>query len=107
MAIKTIDVSEIVLGMELAEPVKNMYGQLLLSDGSSLAENHIKLFKTWGIQSVVITSDEEQAPLEVSTNLDFATIAVLKKRINWTPMNEHEADLYNLAVQIISKQTKS
>lgn len=104
MAKKTINGADIAVGMELAEPVKNMYGQMLLSAGTVLLENHIKLFKTWGIQSVTINSAEEEVPADLTVALDFETMTVLKKRMDWTPMNDHEMDLHNLAVQMILKQ---
>lgn len=107
MAIRTINISEITLGMELAEAVKNRYGQMLLSAGSTITENHIKLFKTWGIQTIQISSDKEDAPIELTTSLDFETMTILKRRLNWTPMNYHEADIFNLTVQMISNQRKS
>ncbi|MEW6652709.1 MAG: hypothetical protein AB1394_04475 [Bacteroidota bacterium] len=107
MEIRTIDVSEITLGLELAEPVKNLQGQMLLSAGTTLAENHIRLFKIWGIQSVTVNYDEDQAQKETASSLDYETMAILKKRISWVPMNEYEAEIYSLAVQTISKQTKS
>jgi len=104
MSIKTIKILEIEKGMELAEPVKNLYGQTLLAAGSTLTEEHFKIFKTWGIESVTINSEEEKPTIDLTTNLDFETMAILKKRINWNPINEHEADLYNLAVQTISNK---
>ncbi len=107
MAKRTINISEITLGMELAEPVKNRYEQMLLSAGTQITENHIKLFKTWGVQTVQISAIEEETTIELTTNLDFETMSILKKRLNWTPLNENEADIYNLAVQMISNQRKS
>lgn len=104
MATKIIHGSEIAAGMELAESVKNLYGQMLLAAGTVLMENHIKLFKIWGIQAVVINSDEPEVPADLTSALDFETMTILKKRMNWTPMNDQEMDLFNLAVQIISKQ---
>ncbi|KAF0152287.1 MAG: hypothetical protein FD143_1209 [Ignavibacteria bacterium] len=106
MGVKTIDVSEITVGMELAEPIKNMHGQMLIPEGTTLAENHIRLLKTWGIKAATVNSEEGTTQVESASNLDFETMAILKKRINWIPLNEHENDIYNLAVQSISKQTK-
>lgn len=103
MASKTLNNEDLTVGMELAEPVLNHYGQMLLSVGTVLMENHIKLFKTWGIRSVIIKTEETVVPADLTKALDFETMAILKRRMNWTPMNDHEADLFNLAIQIISK----
>jgi len=103
MAAKTLNSEDLAIGMELAEPVQNHYGQTLLMAGSVLMENHIKLFKTWGIRSVVIKTEEETVQADLTKTLDFETMTVLKRRMNWTPMNDHESDLFNLAIQIISK----
>lgn len=104
MAAKKINCEDISTGMELAESVKNLYGQMLLTAGTGLTENHIKLFKTWGIQEVTIKADEQEVPADFTSTLDFETMSILKKRMSWTPMNNHEMDLFNLTVQIISKQ---
>lgn len=104
MATRIIYSSDISAGMELAESVKNLYGQMLLSSGTILTENHTVLLKTWGIQAVVINSEEPGVPADLTSALDFETMTVLKKRMNWTPMNDQEMDLFNLAVQTILKQ---
>ena len=104
MDTRIIYTADITAGMELAEFVKNLYGQMLLPSGTILTENHISLFKTWGIQAVVINSDEPEVPADLTSALDFETMTILKKRMNWTPMNDQEMDLFNLAVQTISKQ---
>lgn len=104
MATRIIYSSDISAGMELAESVKNLYGQMLLSSGTILTENHTVLFKTWGIQAVAINSEEPGVPADLTSALDFETMTVLKKRMNWTPMNDQEMDLFNLAVQTILKQ---
>ena len=104
MATRIIYTADITAGMELTEFVKNLYGQMLLPSGTILTENHISLFKTWGIQAVVINSDEPEVPADLTSALDFETMTILKKRMNWTPMNDQEMDLFNLAVQTISKQ---
>ncbi len=103
MAVKTINSADITVGVELAEPVMNLYGQMLLTAGTILMENHLKLFKTWGIHSVIIRSEETVVPADLTKTLDFETMTILKRRMNWTPMNDHESDLFNLAIQIISK----
>lgn len=107
MAIKTINISQITVGMVLAEPILNMNGQMLLSAGATLQDNHMRLFKTWGIQSVAINSVEEEATqIGVLTNLSLEEKVELRRRINWMPINEHEKDIYNLAELMISKQSE-
>jgi hypothetical protein len=103
MAIRIINCADISAGMSLANTVTNQYGQKLLSAGTILMENHVKLFKTWGIKSIAVETDEQEVPADLTVVLDFETKVLLKKRMNWTPMNEYEMELFNLAVQMISK----
>lgn len=46
-------------GMELKEDVVTSTGQLLLRAGATLAPNHIRLFKQWGIESVRVKGTGE------------------------------------------------
>lgn len=46
-------------GMVLSKDAVHANGRVLLKAGSVLAENHIKVFKTWGVASVEIQTGED------------------------------------------------
>lgn len=54
-----INTKDLVPGMVLAKDAEHANGRVLLKAGAELNENHIKVFKTWGINYLEITSDEE------------------------------------------------
>ncbi|MCK5706744.1 MAG: hypothetical protein KAI43_03750 [Candidatus Aureabacteria bacterium] len=49
-----INLNDLTPGMVLEAPVYNKNGGLLLKDGMSLTEKHIKIFKTWGVTEAEI-----------------------------------------------------
>ncbi|MFZ5807077.1 MAG: hypothetical protein ACOY3I_07720 [Verrucomicrobiota bacterium] len=53
-----IDAENAEVGMVLASDVQNLNGQLLMPKGMALAEKHLWLLKTWGIQHIDIISKE-------------------------------------------------
>lgn len=44
-------------GVEVAEDVFNINGMLLLGKGTFLTDRHIRILKTWGVDSVRIVGD--------------------------------------------------
>jgi NAD(P)H-hydrate repair Nnr-like enzyme with NAD(P)H-hydrate epimerase domain len=54
MAILNID--DVKAGMTLAEAVRNHQDQLLLDRGRRITEKSIRIFKSWGIRRVAVTS---------------------------------------------------
>lgn len=44
-------------GLEVAEDVFNVNGMLLLGKGTMLTDRHIRILKTWGVDSVRIEGD--------------------------------------------------
>lgn len=98
---KVISLNEITEGMQLAEPIINNFGQILLVKGTSLAEKHIKLLKTWNISRVSIIDDTDSEPRNISDyGEDIQEMAkkILASRFTWIPRNEAEQDLYNMAL---------
>lgn len=55
-----INIQNIVTGMVLAEDAIHNSGRVLLKAGTKLNDKHIKIFKTWGLSSLNIISDENE-----------------------------------------------
>jgi hypothetical protein len=49
-----LELNEITPGMTPEQPVKNLQGQILVQKGVPLTEKHLKIFKTWGVDSIEI-----------------------------------------------------
>jgi len=52
-------ISELKIGMTLAEDVRNNMGRLLLIKNSKLTEKHIRILKIWGINQIKIEMNEQ------------------------------------------------
>lgn len=101
-------VNEIKDGMILAEGIVNNFGQTLLPAGANLTEKHIKLFKTWNITGVMVKSNngEDDDDAELSPELVMKAKEKLKKRMTWSPRNNLEYDLFEMAVIKLVKMSK-
>lgn len=64
---------DLEVGMLIAESIINNYGQLMIPNGSTLSEKHIKLLKTWNIKGAKIKSSEDE--------LVFVIPAFMKKEL--------------------------
>ena len=99
---KLISIDELKEGMELELPVKNKFGQTLLSANLKLEEKHKSIFKMWGIETFYIkengVTDEEN---KYNEEQRIEAAEMLGRRINWIPQNTIERDLYELGLQEI------
>ncbi len=97
---KLISIDELKEGMELELPVKNKFGQILLSANLKLEEKHKLIFKMWGIDNFYIkdtgASDEKN---QYSEEQIIQAKNSLEKRMGWTPKNMIERDLYEMGLQ--------
>lgn len=101
-----ITINQIEDGMMLSSSVTNKFGQLLLPAGTTLSANHKKLLKTWGISSVQITeqSGEENSDGVNASILEKAK-SLVAERMSWSPSNEVEESLYEMAlIKIMEKE---
>ncbi|MBU1100265.1 MAG: hypothetical protein KKA84_07650 [Bacteroidetes bacterium] len=97
---KTILLDDFEEGMELAVPLKNKFGQVLLGANVKLEKKHKNLFRTWGIETLVIVSDDEgEEPIDESLMAEAETI--LAKKIYWTPKNKFEENLIQMGMDNI------
>ena len=51
---KLVKIDDLQPGMVMDRDVKNLQGAILLKQDNAVTERHIKIFKTWGVQSVFI-----------------------------------------------------
>jgi hypothetical protein len=51
-----LNLDDVTPGMTLAEAVRNHQDQLLLDGGRRITEKSIRIFKSWGIRRVAVTS---------------------------------------------------
>lgn len=97
---KFITTKEIVSGMQLAAPIKNRFGQILLASETILEERHIKVFQTWGIEKIFIKDGSENAKeKEYDENTVTEAKKLLGNRLRWRPKNQHEEELYEAALK--------
>lgn len=97
MAERIINVAEIEDGMELTEPIKNSYGQILLNSGLVLQEKHKLMLKVWGIKKVKIKSETIDAG-DVLISVPDQNLDKIKEILNWQPRNYMESELIQLAL---------
>lgn len=105
---KVISIEDIQDGMILAEDLTNEYGQILLPANIELKTKHIKILKTWRINSIIITSgavESDDIPEEVIKK----AATILYGRLDWKPTHIMEkqllqACLFKLARDIMNQQ---
>ncbi len=90
-------------GKILAEEVRDINGRLLLARGSEIGQNHIRIFKIWGVSEVTI-----EGPARNSDNFDpqlnpelFEQVTQTAEHIFQHTDREHPfvKKIFNLAVQ--------
>ena len=55
-------VKDVKNGEQLAADVKNINGQLMLAKGTVLGASHLRLLKTWGVETINVVRAEPGAP---------------------------------------------
>jgi hypothetical protein len=101
---KTINIDELEIGQIVAEPVRNKFRQVILSQGSHITQSHKQILKTWNIDKIrVIISNGNEEHFEEVDNITNAisteALENVTKRCIWTPENEWEQNIYDLAVK--------
>jgi hypothetical protein len=98
--IKMININELEEGYIVAEPVRNKFRQVILSQGSQITNYHRQILKTWNINSIKIIFNSNSA--QEDTNIqDISSEAhkLVSKRCTWIPENKWEESLYDLAIK--------
>ena len=65
----TVRIGSITEGLTLSSDVKDLNGRLLLRQGVSIQDRHIKLFKSWGVTEVEVVELPTEAPAAVNAPL--------------------------------------
>lgn len=99
----TISLNHIQPGMVLSEDVVHANGRVLLRADSELTEQHIKIFKTWGILKIEIKSfDSESAESKQQYSPEAIEAATAKQRVRFQHCDlSHPlmAELFRLSVK--------
>lgn len=99
-SVLTID--QLKEGMEVAIPVKNKVGQILLPANLILENKHIRMLHTWGISTISVVSNLDEPG---NSKYDAGQIEnarnELNKRILWKPELPFEEELYEMGLFII------
>ena len=96
---KVQKVSDLKVGEELSEPVKNKFGQILISANVVLEEKHLKLLNTWGIASVNVKEDSAvNMEIVIDEKFKQEVIKEVDKRFSWRPESQNEKNLYTMTV---------
>lgn len=66
MGHQTIDISQATSDMKLTKPVVNASGMVLMPEGIRLTPIFIDRLKKWGVQTVDIVTEKEEAPAAAS-----------------------------------------
>lgn len=99
---KLINVEDIKDGMELAEPITNRFGHVLLASNIKLEAKHIKFLKSCGIQTIyIVDENENNSNIIYDDNTLEKAKELLNQRINWKPKNNYEEELIEIAKQQI------
>ena len=100
-----VNIDELKDGQELAAPIKNKFGQILLSTNTILLEKHKKLLQMWGVLSVYIKEDNysDDTIKYDGTKLEEAK-ETLKKCLIWAPRNQVEKEIVELALYSVLEE---
>lgn len=101
---KTIEIENVQAGMVLRKSIHNRFGQMILPEGTKLEERHKRVLKTWGVKAVPIAdgfeSDDNEVS-EVDEKIETSAKDYMNKKMHWTPRNEFEASMYQIALKRI------
>ncbi|TAL66793.1 MAG: hypothetical protein EPN82_16870 [Bacteroidetes bacterium] len=105
---EVVAANNIKIGMVVSEPVVNSFGQILISSGVEISEQHIKLLKMWNISCISIRTTDSEELEELTEEMINMGLERLTKRLMWQPRNANEKDLIDLgiisAVNIIARK---
>lgn len=102
--IKVLNIDELEMGQIVAEPVRNKFRQVIVSQGSHITSSHKEILKTWNIENIrVIISNGTEGNIDQTVVISDAITNEarnnLLKRCNWNPENEWENNIFDLALQ--------
>lgn len=98
-----INTDQIKEGMVLADDIINQNGYILVTAGTEIKSNHIRVFKTWGIDSVAVSDKSNEDITDISPAARQVCLDIINKMIKWKPKNIMEENLIESAVYRIAE----
>jgi hypothetical protein len=94
-------------GMVLARPVRNLQGVLLLEAGARITKKNIRIFKSWGVNEVVIQgrrSDARRSSAEAAIADQETIVKQLKDKFSDVLDDPVMVAIYNAAKSRLLKE---
>lgn len=108
---RRIIIEQLAPGMVLDEPVKELYGRILMSKGDVITEKSIRILKMWGIIEVQIdqvdteNSDEQQAAVQIEPAILEAAEKEAEELFKFTDRSgKLTSELFRLATMVIARR---
>ncbi|MGZ6236884.1 MAG: hypothetical protein ACXWMJ_06145 [Syntrophales bacterium] len=77
-----INLEDIQVGMVLAGDIRERSGRVLLAGGSEITENHLRVFKMWGITEADIKDvEKEEIAASIVAQLDPSLFQDIQSRV--------------------------
>lgn len=102
---KEIHISELTDNDTLYNTVTNKYDQVLLKKGTILnTVSHLRILKTWGIESIVIEDILDDNLNDDSNQVDNELKAQVLENLGWDKLNSNDQILFEIILE--SKNTR-
>ncbi len=86
-------------GMITSATYRNKYGQIFLAKGTRVDQNHIRILKSLGINSIEIDEVEGNSFSDKNEEIKKEIESRLKSRMLFEPTNIYEVDMFRVAVK--------
>jgi hypothetical protein len=97
---KEIKISELADNDTLSRTVSNKYNQVLLKKGTVLnTVQHLKILKTWGIESILIEDIGNEQLKEDSNTVDNELRDQVMEKLGWVKLNKDDQVLFDIIVE--------
>ena len=101
---KRIKLEDAQDGMVLAEPILNNFNQTLLTMGTTLNPQKLRILRTWNIKLISVKSEDSDNEIEFSAEIIDVCKGKLEKRMLWKPRNNIELDLFQSAIYVSANE---
>jgi len=97
---KEIHISELTDNDTLYNTVTNKYDQVLLKKGTILnTVSHLRILKTWGIESIVIEDILDDNLNDDSNQVDNELKAQVLENLGWDKLNSNDQILFEIILE--------
>lgn len=102
---KEIHISELTDNDTLYNTVTNKYDQVLLKKGTILnTVSHLRILKTWGIESIVIEDILDDNLNDDSNQVDNELKVQVMEKLGWDKLSDNDQILFEIILE--SKNTR-